>query len=80
MSTSAVPPRVVPRSPDRLLGKWALEDRTSLDITTIYRKMKIFRERFGGHPDEFVFDWISLDLPTAWTNIFMSALGVEDSP
>ena len=25
---------------DRLLGKWAVEDRTSLDITTIYRKMK----------------------------------------
>ena len=40
MSTSAVPLRVVPRSPDRLLGKWALEERTSLDITTIYRKMK----------------------------------------
>jgi prophage regulatory protein len=25
---------------DRLLGKWAVEDRTSLDITTIYRKIK----------------------------------------
>lgn len=25
---------------DRLLGKRALEERTSLDITTIYRKMK----------------------------------------
>lgn len=41
MNTSAVPPRVVPRNPDRLLGKWALEARTSLDITTIYRKMKV---------------------------------------
>ena len=40
MNASAVPPRVVPRNPDRLLGKWALEERTSLDITTIYRKMK----------------------------------------
>ena len=28
-----------PRS-DRLLNKWAVEERTSLDITTIYRKMK----------------------------------------
>jgi prophage regulatory protein len=29
-----------PRS-DRLLNKWAVEERTSLDITTIYRKMKV---------------------------------------
>ena len=29
----------LPRS-DRLLNKWAVEERTSLDITTIYRKMK----------------------------------------
>lgn len=34
-----VPERVV-RS-DRLLNKWAVEERTSLDITTIYRKMKV---------------------------------------
>ena len=26
---------------DRLLDKWAVEERTSLDITTIYRKIKI---------------------------------------
>ena len=26
--------------PDRLLNKWAVETQTSLDITTIYRKMK----------------------------------------
>lgn len=25
---------------DRLLNKWAVEDRTSLDITTIYRRIK----------------------------------------
>jgi prophage regulatory protein len=25
---------------DRLLNKWAIEQRTSLDITTIYRKIK----------------------------------------
>ena len=25
---------------DRLLNKWAVEQQTSLDITTIYRKMK----------------------------------------
>ena len=26
---------------DRLLNKWSVEERTSLDITTIYRKMKV---------------------------------------
>ena len=26
---------------DRLLNRWAVEERTSLDITTIYRKMKV---------------------------------------
>ena len=30
----------MPQSAERLLDKWAIEDRTSLDITTIYRKMK----------------------------------------
>jgi prophage regulatory protein len=28
------------KTPDRLLDKWAVEERTSLDITTIYRKIK----------------------------------------
>ena len=30
----------VGRQVDRLLDRWALEKQTSLDITTIYRKMK----------------------------------------
>ena len=30
----------VRRSTDRLLNKWAVERETSLDITTIYRRMK----------------------------------------
>jgi len=32
--------RSIVRTADRLLDKWAVEDRTSLDITTIYRKIK----------------------------------------
>ena len=32
-------PTTAPRA-DRLLNKWAVETQTSLDITTIYRKMK----------------------------------------
>lgn len=33
-------PRADGRRADRLLNKWAVEQQTSLDITTIYRKMK----------------------------------------
>src|SRR5690606_9320643 len=34
-------PRTEPRrSVERLLNKWAVERETSLDITTVYRKMK----------------------------------------
>jgi hypothetical protein len=33
---------------------------------TIYRKVRRFRARFGIHPDEFRFDWITLDLEHAW--------------
>jgi prophage regulatory protein len=32
--------RTSPPRADRLLNKWAVEKQTSLDITTIYRKMK----------------------------------------
>jgi prophage regulatory protein len=32
--------QTTPRRAERLLDKWAIEERTSLDITTIYRKMK----------------------------------------
>jgi prophage regulatory protein len=30
----------MPPTAERLLDKWAIEDRTSLDISTIYRKIK----------------------------------------
>lgn len=33
--------QTTPRRAERLLDKWAVEERTSLDITTIYRKMKV---------------------------------------
>jgi len=39
MSTTSEP-RTDVRRADRLLNKWAVEQQTSLDITTIYRKMK----------------------------------------
>lgn len=39
MTTTVSTPNPASRS-DRLLNKWAVEKQTSLDITTIYRKMK----------------------------------------
>jgi prophage regulatory protein len=39
MSTTMNTPQLGGRG-DRLLNKWAVERETSLDITTIYRKMK----------------------------------------
>lgn len=45
---------------------------------TIYRKIKQFRDELGAHPDEYVFDWITLDLTKVWTDGFLGALGIED--
>ena len=39
MNPTLEAPTAAPRA-DRLLNKWAVEKQTSLDITTIYRKMK----------------------------------------
>ena len=39
MATTATSPQPTTHV-ERLLDKWAIEDRTSLDITTIYRKIK----------------------------------------
>jgi hypothetical protein len=35
---------------------------------TIYRKIRRFRSRFGAHPDEYRFSWITLDLERAWND------------
>lgn len=40
---------------------------------TIYRKLRRFRTVFGAHPDEYDFDWITLDLTRSW----FDDLGVE---
>jgi hypothetical protein len=34
--------------------------------TTIHRRVKRFRLRFGVHPDEMTFSWISLDVERCW--------------
>jgi hypothetical protein len=33
---------------------------------TIFRKVRRFRSRYGVHPDEYAFPWITLDLEKAW--------------
>ncbi|MGH8995955.1 MAG: hypothetical protein ACRDYB_08010 [Acidimicrobiales bacterium] len=33
---------------------------------TIFRKVRRFRARYGVHPDEYSFPWITLDLEKAW--------------
>lgn len=43
---------------------------------TIYRKLKRFRSVFDAHPDEYDFNWITLDLPQTW----FEELGVELGP
>src|SRR4029450_2312264 len=60
MNPAANTPERFPRS-DPLLNKWRVEERTSLDITTIYRKMKagtfpqpvrVGRRRVGGRESD----------------------------
>lgn len=33
---------------------------------TIYRKIKRFKEHFGEHPDDYNFEWITIDRDAAW--------------
>ena len=67
-----------PRTPcerSELIGFWvawhlaggfdALE-RGGWHRATIFRKVRRFRSRYGTHPDEYVFPWITLDLEKAW--------------
>jgi hypothetical protein len=34
--------------------------------STIFRRLRAFRTRYGVHPDEYRFDWIALDLAKTW--------------
>jgi hypothetical protein len=60
-----------------LIGFWVAWHRAggfaSLELggwhrATIYRKIRRFRSRFGAHPDEYRFSWITLDLERAWND------------
>jgi hypothetical protein len=49
-----------------LAGGFAALEAGGWHRATIFRKVKRFRARYGVHPDEFSFPWISLDLEKAW--------------
>jgi hypothetical protein len=49
-------------------GGFSNLERGGWHRATIFRKLRRFRTSFGAHPDEYRFDWIRLDLRTAWAN------------
>jgi len=44
---------------------------------TIFRKLRRFRAHFGAHPDEYRFEWITLDLPMVWERSLLARLEPE---
>ncbi len=49
-----------------LAGGFANLERGGWHRATVFRKLKEFRTRFGVHPDDYRFEWITLDLERAW--------------
>jgi hypothetical protein len=41
---------------------------------TIFRKVRRFRSRYGVHPDEFSFPWVTLDPEKAWAAAIASRI------
>ncbi len=61
------------RSPNRSASGWLAFGCGFGDLesggwhrATIFRKVRRFRSRYGVHPDEYSFPWITLDLEQAW--------------
>ena len=58
-------------------------ERAGWHRTTIFRRTKQFRLRFGKHPDAMTFSWLSLDLERCWReryerDIALAHAGPED--
>ena len=53
-------------------------ERAGWHRTTIFRRSKQFRLRFGRHPDAHVFPWITLDLERCWAERFQRAISLAD--
>jgi hypothetical protein len=59
-------------------GGFEALERLGWHRTTIFRKLKRFRARFGQHPDEWKPDWISLDLERLWKAEVDFAIDLRD--
>jgi hypothetical protein len=47
---------------------------------TIFRKIRRFRVVFGSHPDEYQFDWLSIDSKRYWNRMVASFLMDDFDP
>ena len=45
---------------------------------TIYRKVKRFKESFGEHPDDYEFDWLTIDGDAARDAAIVHVMGGDD--
>jgi hypothetical protein len=55
-------------------GGFANLERGGWHRATIFRKLRRFRSRFGAHPDEYDFAWITLDLTRTWSDQLAATL------
>lgn len=49
-----------------LAGGFAALESGGWHRATIFRKVRRFRSRYGVHPDQYAFPWVTLDLEKAW--------------
>lgn len=61
-------------------GGFDLLEERGWTRATIYRRIKNFKERFGAHPDDFEFGWISLDVEQAWDDEVESMIAPHTNP
>jgi len=59
-------------------GGFEALERLGWHRTTIFRKLKRFRARFGQHPDSWNPGWISLDLERLWKAEIDFAIDLRD--
>ena len=76
MASGTIPQSIPTRISDRLLDKWAVEERTSLDITTIYRKIKAGTFPQPVRVGKRRVAWRSIDVD-AWEKALVQGVGVS---
>lgn len=60
-----------------LAGGFSALEEGGWNRATLFRKVKRFRTVFGAHPDEYTFDYLSLDPPKAWWADLRGELGAN---